>query len=427
MTDYSDYIDISGDGGLLKKITEEGTGEVCPSTGYEVVAHYTGTLDDGGVFDSSRSRGQTFKFGIGKGQVIKGWDQGFASMKKGEKAILRCREDYAYGKSGSGKIPPNATLNFDVELIDFFPKKKEKWEYSEEEKEAEALKLKEEGTKAFQEKNYEVALEAYNEACSLLEGNETNQGLFTACKGNAAQAAINLHHYTDALDYTTEVLKLDNKNIKALFRRGVAKNHLGMHEEALTDLHFALELDPENKAAKAEVVKAKKGIADAKAKEKKAFGNFFSKVSVYNDKEVPITPGASKDNPKVFFDITIGGHYIGRLVMLLFADTVPKTVANFKALCTGEKGKSSISGFPLSYKGCCFHRVIKGFMIQGGDFTRGDGTGGESIYGEKFADENFKIKHETGGLLSMANAGPGTNGSQVSSCSFSLVFLSFLT
>lgn len=103
--------------------------------------------------------------------------------------------------------------------------------------------------------------------------------------------------------------------------------------------------------------------------------------------------------------------------MLLFEDTVPKTVANFKALCTGEKGTAS-TGQPLHFKGCSFHRIIKGFMIQGGDFTRGDGTGGESIYGEKFPDENFKIKHTEGGLLSMANAGPNTNGSQVTNPKF---------
>merc|ERR1712080_70121 len=119
---------------------------------------------------------------------------------------------------------------------------------------------------------------------------------------------------------------------------------------------------------------------------------------------IPIVAGQSR--PRVFFDITADGQPMGRIEFELYNDITPRTAENFRSIATGDNP----AGY--SYKGSKFHRVIPDFMLQGGDFDRGDGTGGKSIYGAKFADENFTKKHTKPGLLSMANAGPNTNGSQ---------------
>lgn len=119
---------------------------------------------------------------------------------------------------------------------------------------------------------------------------------------------------------------------------------------------------------------------------------------------VQISPASRPDHPRVFFDISIEEQYAGRVVMELFRSVVPKTVENFRALCTHLYG----FGYRYSY----FHRIIPGFMVQGGDFEKSDGTGGSSIYGDQFEDESFHYKHDRAGLISMANSGKNTNGSQ---------------
>ncbi|TDH70882.1 uncharacterized protein CCR75_008734 [Bremia lactucae] len=413
-------VDLSGDGGVLKETYVEGTGDF-PPAGNEIRAHYTGTLLDGTKFDSSRDRDAEFKFVLGKGNVIKAWDLAFASMKLGEKAILTCKPEYAYGSSGSPpKIPANATLKFDVELLGFDPKNKEMWEMDTKEKIAEANKRKAKGTEEFKSKMFDTAAATYSEAASYMEDmydvadedKKTMKQLQTTCFLNSAMAYIKAENYAEAVSVASKALSNDSSNVKALYRRGICRMHTNDLERAKEDLLAAFKIDPANRDVRRELDNLKKKTKEAREKEKSVFGGLFSKVSMYDDKStVEGEPALDPSNPKVFFDIKIGGEDAGKIVMQLYEDVCPKTAENFRALCTGEKGNCS-TGQPLHYKGNAFHRVIKGFMLQGGDFTRGDGTGGESIYGENFPDENFRLKHTDAGLLSMANSGPGTNGSQ---------------
>ena len=258
--------------------------------------------------------------------VIKGWEEGFASMKVGEQAILKVRSDYGYGESGSPpKIPPKAELLFDVELLGFQEKPKEKWEMSPEERIVHAAKLKEQGTECFKSKSFEQATAKYEDAAGFaidegIEGDdipESDRPLYISCWSNAAMCYIKLKEWPEAIRACNHVLELTSEsktNIKALYRRGLARLHLGMYKEAKVDLMDAYNLDNKNKEVRLALKQLKEDVAASKKKEKAAFGGMFGKVDMYDDKKGLLVPNAKGDNPHVFFDIKQGDEDLGRYV-----------------------------------------------------------------------------------------------------------------
>eukprot|EP00922_Rhytidocystis_sp_ex-Travisia-forbesii_P054859 GHVS01081265.1.p1 GENE.GHVS01081265.1~~GHVS01081265.1.p1 ORF type:complete len:492 (-),score=106.34 GHVS01081265.1:420-1895(-) len=419
-------IDITGDGGILKSVLKEASdGAEQPQDGEEVTVHYTGTFLSGDKFDSSVDRGQPFKFCIGRGEVIRGWDVGVKEMKVGEKSRFTVRSDYGYGERGmGGTIPADATLVFEVELLGSRPKPKEKFDMTPEEKMQSASEDKEQGNDAYRREEFQDAIGFYSSAVDTLsdmmenpdqEEEERISALVRSCQLNLANSYGKTGQWSESASAASKAVELDPTNTKGLFRRGVARMMIGSLVEARADLMEAQRLDSENVEVKRELANCKRKLVAEKEKEKTAFGRIFGKGGFYNDKPASFVTHDFDKLPKVFLEVKIGDGETKRLEIALFTDTVPKTAENFRALCTGEKGDGK-QGTPLHFKGNKCHRVIKGFMMQAGDITQGNGMGGESIYGDKFKDEAIMEKHTERGILSMANCGPNTNSSQFFIC-----------
>jgi len=310
------FVDISLEtsGELLKKILVEGKGE-SPPIGSHVTVHYVGTLhSDGSKFDSSRDRPGFFTFDVGVGQVIQGWDVGICTMKAGEKCILRCAPDYAYGESGSPpKIPGGATLNFEVELFSFKEKVKPASQMTAEERSAHAQKMKDQGTEAFKVQDFATAVNRYEDGVEYItykpgggggghdhghthggapcsgHGDEDEEDdeaepaelsgddkvLALALLNNCAMCRLKCGDAAEAKVDCTKALDYDTSNIKALFRRAQAELAMGNFAAAQQDAAKVVELEPKNKEAEVLRRKALDDEKKAKQKEKAMYGKMF--------------------------------------------------------------------------------------------------------------------------------------------------------
>lgn len=309
------FVDVTEekDGGLLKKILVEGTGDEMPPPGSHVNVHYVGTLlSDGSKFDSSRDRPGTFDFDVGVGQVIKGWDEGICTMKKGEKCILRCREDYAYGESGSPPvIPGGATLNFEVELFSWKEKIRPPGQMSAIEREAHATKMKDQGTEALKAGDFATAINRYEDgveyvtwtaggghgAAGHTHGGDPCSGhgdedddpieddsaelsadgkkLAIALLNNCAMAKLKTGDNESAKFDCTKCLQYEAENEKAIFRRAQAELAMGNWGKAVEDADRITKINPENKEAEQLRRKAQAAEKAAKQKEKAMYGKMF--------------------------------------------------------------------------------------------------------------------------------------------------------
>jgi len=261
-----------------------------------------------------------------------------------------------------------------------------------------SIAIKERGAELYKQQKFVEAKQAWKEAMDIIpEKNTSNVARhIMSLHLNLSQVGLQLKAYETVIYHCTQALKIEQDNAKAFYRRGLAQEGLGKLQAGANDLQRAARLEPRNADIRKKYEELKKKIVEEDKKQDEELGPPVHDLQAL---------------PRAFLEIAIGESAPKRLVFILYSDTVPKTVENFRKLCAGDHEGTSAGGKPFHYKGSILHRMIPGLMIQGGDFEHADGTGGESIYGRRFPDENFRDKVTRRGLLAMANDGPNTNGS----------------
>ena len=315
-----------------------------------------------------------------------------------------------------------------IELLEFYDKRKLIMDEGEVERYNWGIRYKELGNNAYKDKKYNSAIYAYSEGVRYLNALLDNH--FEKSKGEFVDLWISLLNnmslvYKAMLNYA--VVELNSSYIidkvkthpKAYYLRGIANAELGNFEKGFIDFETALSLSGGDKGVLAEYQKYKKEQKKANSRQGKSYSQMFSPdaptEAFYPEKESKITttqqdlPKFNPSNPRIYMKIQSGFDPPSTIICELFRDKTPRTAENFRCLCTGEKSSAYEI---LHYRNRIFHKILKDFMIQGGDIERENGIGCKSIYGNTFEDENFLVPHRGAGILSMANTGKDTNASQ---------------
>ena len=437
--DYEDSgapVDVYGDGSVVKTRTGAGSGWERPKDLCPVVVEYA--VVAGAAATSESPRPEVCKSEGDVGFVVDEAEAPFGFLDDVLKGMRA--EEVASVVVAPGTVegwPADVPCEMTLTLKSFEKRPVGHEMDADGDKRAHVAELKDNGNKWFKRGDLARAKRRYEAAVYFAEYEEGVKDALPPVWGNLAAVAVTAEDWAGATAAADKCLAFDKTNVKAWYRKGLAQSHLKDFDDAVRALKCALECDPKNAPSRRALKDVLAKRKAAKEAEKAAFNGMFTKLKGFASENRPKdekpkggafdddyddwddAPGGGENDDggplpvvhaanlkRAFFEITIDDQRVGTVTFELFDDTVPKTVNNFLGLCCGDNDKK------LTYKGCAFHRVIKGFMVQGGDMTKGDGTGGESIYGGKFDDEAFVDNHTCPGLLSMANAGRHTNGSQ---------------
>ena len=420
----SEYKSITEDGGITKKIITPGYDENTPINGQKVVLLYECKLTDGTQLEASSDPEIPTTFYVDSEAVFKGLNIASKSMHRGEISQFKIEPAYGYGKESTKNIPENAILKLQVEMLDFHDKWKYPIDLSEQDCLTFAGKIKAMGNDHFKAHRFKSAAYFYGQGVHYIEVlvpqdfSKTPKEVLDLRKSlyqNLSIVLNSIEKWHSTIKYCTVLLDKDKENPKARYLRGVAYYKVGRYDDALSDLKISQKQSPDDTKIYELLKEINQFRTKQKEEEKKKFQKIFKSESIYNEVAPRITQSLQKfpdydpSNPKVFLTLQVSSREPRTLVFELIKDKVPRTVENFRVFCTGEKVHPYRS---YCYKDSYFHKLIKNFMIQGGDVERKEGAGGYGIYGNTFEDENFFLPHSQAGILSMANHGPNTNGSQ---------------